>query len=440
MTKFNIHTNIENKYPIFYLILFLYILFPFRFFDQFTASNQIEEILITLTFSGILFLFTLIKANYNRYSVDRIDLSALIYWLYCLCRSPFPFDKEWLFQYISLFFIYCFFRNLLIKNFHWLFYLIPLAGVVQIAEGISKFSMPWHNLSHITGIFYNTGIFGGFISIACTVCLGFIITSKPGEFYSSKIFWLIVFSFLTVQLIYSNSRASWIAAGISGIYLLFQYRGQFITKWKIGAHHKMWAGLIILIFSVFFSISLYQMKKDSADGRLLIGKISSGMIADNPLLGNGIHGFRSDYMNYQARYFRNNPDSPARMLADDVVTPFNEYLKITIECGITGLLLFLLLLFFVFRNNHNITESIREKDTLTKTKSILISILVFAIFSYPFDQYPFLVLFVSCIAITARNPDTKYSFSLTKINRPAFRIAVMQCFFIGRNLYFLRSF
>ena len=51
------------------------------------------------------------------------------------------------------------------------------------------------------------------------------------------------------------------------------------------------------------------MKKDSADGRLLVWICSMNMIKDNLLLGWGIGGFEAHYMDYQASYFERNPNS-----------------------------------------------------------------------------------------------------------------------------------
>ena len=40
-------------------------------------------------------------------------------------------------------------------------------------------------------------------------------------------------------------------------------------------------------------ISIYYYKKDSADGRLLIWRVSIDMIADAPLVGHGIGTFEN---------------------------------------------------------------------------------------------------------------------------------------------------
>jgi O-antigen ligase len=67
------------------------------------------------------------------------------------------------------------------------------------------------------------------------------------------------------------------------------------------------------------------------------------MIKEKPLFGHGVGGFKANYMNYQARYFEEHPDSKYAMLADNVNRPFSEYLLLLTEYGLAGFALFLVL-------------------------------------------------------------------------------------------------
>ncbi|MFA5229064.1 MAG: O-antigen ligase family protein, partial [Candidatus Paceibacterota bacterium] len=64
-------------------------------------------------------------------------------------------------------------------------------------------------------------------------------------------------------------------------------------------------GSVLIVGGLF----LYRYKPASADGRLLIWRVSADMIADAPLFGHGIDGFSKEYMIYQANYFKENPTS-----------------------------------------------------------------------------------------------------------------------------------
>ncbi|MCD8187010.1 MAG: O-antigen ligase family protein, partial [Rikenellaceae bacterium] len=57
------------------------------------------------------------------------------------------------------------------------------------------------------------------------------------------------------------------------------------------------------------------------------------------MFGNGTGTFKSDYMPEQAAWFREHPESPYAILADNSNHPFNEFLLIWIESGLIGLLL-----------------------------------------------------------------------------------------------------
>lgn len=94
------------------------------------------------------------------------------------------------------------------------------------------------------------------------------------------------------------------------------------------------------VYITIFNLHLL-LQKDSANGRLLIWRVSSEMMVDAPLTGKGIGNFRKEYMHYQARYFRSHPHSPYAMLADNITYPYNEFLLIGVEQGIVGLIFIL---------------------------------------------------------------------------------------------------
>ena len=57
------------------------------------------------------------------------------------------------------------------------------------------------------------------------------------------------------------------------------------------------------------------------------------MIKGRPLYGYGYGGFQANYMDEQAQFFRTHPNSRYAQLADDVKSPFNEYLGVLTEFG-----------------------------------------------------------------------------------------------------------
>ena len=145
-------------------------------------------------------------------------------------------------------------------------------------------------------------------------------------------------------------------------------------------------------------IGFYWLKKDSADGRLLIWRCGLEMVKDAPWTGHGSGSFEAKYMDYQADYFKEyGSQNRYAMLADNVKQPFNEYLGILINFGIVGLALLLGIvgaLVYCYRQNPT-----QEKKIALYA---LLSIGVFSFFSYPFT-YPFtwMVTFLAVLMLTA---------------------------------------
>lgn len=153
---------------------------------------------------------------------------------------------------------------------------------------------------------------------------------------------LITIIAIVLVLPASRSRAAWLGA-IAGCLYIFQTFKRFSTLqtsfFKPFKHFKRTLIVAGILFFAIALIGMYKFKQGSADGRLLIWKVSAGMIKDKPIFGHGTDKFAADYMNYQAAYFKPNPDVPEAMQADNVSYAYNELLKLTVEKGLIGLLL-----------------------------------------------------------------------------------------------------
>ncbi len=247
--------------------------------------------------------------------------------------------------------------------------------------GYNHLTHSWQNLSHITGIFNNTGIFGGLVAMGFVTILGLMRFKNR----ISRIVLSILLAPITIQLIYSQSRAAWIAAIVGVAVLAFPFFRR-LTK-----SNKVLLLSVLLVVGVLSSFKIYHFKKDSADGRLLIWTVSLNMIKEKSLTGFGPNGFQKNYLLYQSDYLKNHLDSPWADLADDSASPFNEFLKIVIEQGIIGLLFVLAILFLAFRNS----------STMPIVQSLLAALMAFSCFSFPFEWFIFQVLVVFCLASIA---------------------------------------
>ncbi|MDR0604482.1 MAG: O-antigen ligase family protein, partial [Bacteroidales bacterium] len=235
----------------------------------------------------------------------------------------------------------------------------------------------------MTGTFDNPAGFAAALACALPYVFGFFRNPRRAVVYVSVI---IAFVILLAAVL-SGSRAAIFASLVAIVcYAGSKYSG---IKWK------RWLKISLICIAVAGTTALYFLKKDSADGRLLIWQNTLNMVLDKPVAGHGYGAFNEKYMTYQAEYFEAHPDSKYSLLADNVLHPFNEYLLVVSEHGVVGLGILVLLGLFVVRSY------LRKPD---RTKFIallsLLSLAVFSCFSYPF-KYPFtwVIVFLNIAAL-----------------------------------------
>lgn len=240
-------------------------------------------------------------------------------------------------------------------------------GLLQYAGILRSFNP---NFS-VTGSFDNPA---GFASALCfTLPFAFyLIRETTGK---AKYLSIAAFAVVLSGIILSGSRAAFMSCLVVAVYYLCsRFSGIRFKKWMPVA--------MIAVLAVSVS-ALYFLKKDSADGRLLIWQCTWNMAKDRILTGHGQGAFQAKYMLYQADYFEAYPDSRYAALADNVLHPFNEYLLVLSEHGLIGLCALALSGFLLVRNY-------RRRPDFTKFMAglSLIAVAVFSCFSYPF-KYPF---------------------------------------------------
>jgi O-antigen ligase len=320
-----------------------------------------------------------------------------------------------------------------------------------------------HGLFKMTGSFFNPGPYAGYLATILPVAIALLLLkyappsfvqdknitgeklpapnrshskyepdSHSGSFFnlyfkivnelkyllgSKGLYILMLTAVVTTLLVLPalKSRAAWLATIASLIYVLMQIKsGNLVNntfpgleKWKpkieIWKKHLLLKVIsIIVLLAILFggAFALYQMKKGSANGRLLIWKVSSTMIIDKPIFGFGTNGFEKNYMEYQAKYFTNNPTSEEIYVADNSKYAFNEFVRTSTEMGIIGLaILFTLLYFAFFGKNSKLTKS--EKTLLISIRAAILSAIVFGMFSYPDSIIPTKVTFILFLALSA---------------------------------------
>lgn len=179
-------------------------------------------------------------------------------------------------------------------------------------------------------------------------------------FYVSK-------AFCISAIVWSQSR--------TGILCVIAF---FIIKfWP--KNKKRWAIAMIPLLGL---MALF-CKVTSSKGRWFILQSSYEMICKHPWFGWGKEGFIAHYMDIQADFFTQNPQSEFTMIADNIHHPLNEWVAIIVDYGIVGaaVITIIVALTIFYALKHKNTDSQLGVSTLA-------IICIFSLFSYPF-QYPF---------------------------------------------------
>lgn len=353
-----------------------------------------------ITAGGCYILAFLAIVQRNRQQTLSISLTEALLGGFLLfaslhSASSGSLNPEWIISGLSLGLFYLLIKRIQI-TIKWLFIGFVFIGIAQAIYGLGQYVHWFSNIAasgfRMSGSFDNPAGFAAALSVCFPFAL-YLLTKK--ELYWKIIGSLAVLLFIVVVAL-SQSRAGVVAIIIiSGIWSVKELNLKWLKKWS---HPTKILGSVVLF--IILIVGLYFLKKDSANGRLLIWQCSARMIADKPLLGHGIGGFEREYMLYQADYFRNHPDSSFAMLADIVKHPFNEFLLLFVEHGLVGSLLvgfFIFYLIRVYRNN--------KSSSMFYAMLCLVGMGVFACFSYPLG-YPFVRLMVVFCAALIMHKET----------------------------------
>ncbi|WP_291529866.1 O-antigen ligase family protein [Bacteroides sp. UBA939] len=281
--------------------------------------------------------------------------------------------------------------------------LLACWGYLQYFGYISSNS----NFFLLTGPFHNPAILAVMLSLLLSVVLNSVILFC-GYFRKYRILLMLSITILlfgTSLLILTYARASYVALLLSVLYSLYQ---KFIVN-KQKRNQLLY--LIGILFFIFTTIGgTYILKPESANGRLLIWKVSWEMIQDKPLMGHGKGGFAANYLYYQANYMKTSASPAEKVLAGSTHLAFNEPLRIVVEHGLIGLfayLAFIIGIFLLYRDKNHIAIIL---------KSLLIGIITWGIFAYPDQVFPVLTLWVICIAcyLNKRSGSGKSSLSVNR--------------------------
>jgi O-antigen polymerase len=395
--------------------------------------------LIFITYS-VYFIFK----KKNTFHINLTDICIAAWGVYLLFiaditpYSPVIYNIKFV-NYLIIIGIYFIFRHFLSSN-NRLFYenvlicLLLFASLVQSIWGLLQLYgyLPSLNANFkITGTFYNPAPYALYLSVILplAVILSFgnsvslplflsyfrykwinSIIKFISEHYGIIFTGLPVLTLIAILLVLPVSliRASWLA-GLSGVMYVLVVQYSVIQKIKSIFSVRFYKFFFILIFTalvILTGYALYNIKKDSSNGKLLITEVTLRKIMHKPVFGYGLGRFEAEYNNWQAEYFKNNPDEAEGIkgkVAGNTKYAFNDFLELTSETGFIGLLLFLMVVISPVLKKRSDTTPNRENKYLKGFNGMYLSLLVALLFSFPLFSLPTLIILPVLLSLLSTN-------------------------------------
>lgn len=366
-----------------------------------------------------------IGSNRNTYSlrITFTDAAIAIWFLYYVLRtyigSEYPCATDFLktctiaLLYISLRVL---FANTNLSHW-WIVSILLLCGVYESIDGIIQMinGTSRHHLYMLTGNFQNPGPFSAYLMLGSVVgvCavrerinLDFLPTIKLhiksifgkvrmhiGQKYQSKydkvldksisfidVMYIRHFIVISTALMLVVLPSTWSRAAFVG--LVFCTLFIYIDKYK-KYKYAVWGLLCIA------AIALYFIKQGSADGRTMIWMASLSSWMHTPWIGVGIGGFRHACAEGMAELWNSTPDLRVFQSAGVTDYAYNALLKVLVEQGMTGAVLCILSVLFAMTRLY-----IQSRPLFMG----ILSLLIFSMFSYPFELLPYCIIAVVIIA------------------------------------------
>jgi O-antigen ligase len=201
---------------------------------------------------------------------------------------------------------------------------------------IGNISARIDSFSRVSGTFASPNAAGSYISLLLAPAMSVLLTRlRPG--YK----WLAALGFFLggIALIFTLSRGSWIASGVSLIIL-------FLLAWRRGWLSPTIPIILVVVAVILFlplqdviAVRLFGDDAGAAESRIPLMHLAFRMIEDNPVLGVGANNFAVTIKRYATSEFSE----------EWLYTVHNQYLLVWAEIGIFGLIAFTWFLLAILR-------------------------------------------------------------------------------------------
>lgn len=174
------------------------------------------------------------------------------------------------------------------------------------------------------------------------VCIPLIYDRLKTSDHTYSLLALLVVSFIFLVIL--RCRTAYIGLAVICV-VRIALSDKAKTLYQRLGKKTLYVSFAFLLLLLSFSAALYKMKQDSSDGRLLVWKVSAGMLAEKPE-GWGIGLYEKYYNLCQGEYFSaGKPSEKEKYLASTVYMAYNDLLEHGVEAGWCGTIF--MILFYV---------------------------------------------------------------------------------------------
>ncbi len=355
-----------------------------------SAEVIVAKVLPFICIAGLVFA---LLQNTKSKKMSLLDMLVITWYVYYFCRTwagnefscatQFLKDTELFVLYISLRAIFC---SISIPPVFIIVILVILncyeavLGLWQIITGES------HNTLYLfTGSFFNPGPYSAYLLISLVAGLlaknEIISLFRKYSQFGHRYITAFYFCLLAIPAI--MLPATWSRAAIIAFVLvcLLAYRKNY---WR--RRYIIWGLCLAMV------LILYFIKQNSVDGRMLTWIACCKTWSHAPWMGVGIGGFKNACAEGIAELYATNSANHLYVSGNVADYAFCDILKILVEQGIVGVTLCLIVTAITLHNVYSYSKSLFYS---------LFSLLVFSLFSYPFELYPFRAIVVIIAALSS---------------------------------------
>lgn len=210
-----------------------------------------------------------------------------------------------------------------------------LVGFYAIWQHYSGMDLYRHRMLEAKGnVFISIGLFdhhltfGGYYMLAFLMALAILLTTKRSGFYRVLDFLAPVV--LGLSLVFCYARSAWFGA-VTGILAFGFFKGRKVILFLILGIFALCLLIYVIDPTSWDRIKEISLSRDKAEStRIRLWLTSINMIKDKPIWGIGLGNFSQLFDRYKVEGYY-----------DTICHPHNDFLNVTVNSGILGLLAYL---------------------------------------------------------------------------------------------------